>query len=123
MDSEKELTTRQSEDNSKTEDTDSIYALPPEHRSLLNERLLAMRVRKFRQIKRLEAGMGWGDMPGAAREYHSSALEDGVKVDQTADCDVVALGGAEGSDLAFVEREGPEPGGTELEDPDGVPAC
>lgn len=97
--------------------------LPAEHRALLSERLLAMRVRKVREIKRLEAGVGWGDMPGAAREYHSSALEDGVKVDQTADCDVVALGGTEDPGLSFVGREGPEPSGTELEDFDGVPAC
>ena len=121
MDNEKDNPTPQGDGNSKNEASDSTYALPEEAREVLNAWLLARRLRKYRQMKKLEAGGGWPEMPGVARDFHSSSPGNGVKVDETADADVLAFAGEAGPEVAFVERETPEVGDTEPEDSDGMP--
>ena len=90
---------------------------------MLNAWLFAKRIKKYRQMKQLEGGDGWQDMSGVAREFHSSSPGDGVKVDDTPDTEVVVFEGDAGPEVAFVERETPQVGDTELEDSDGVPVC
>ena len=123
MANEKDIFTPQGEDDSKIETSDSIYALPEEARKMLNAWLFAKRLKKYRQMKELEGGDGWQEMSGVAREFHSSSPGDGVKVDDTPDAEVVAFEGEAGPEVAFVERETPKVGDTELEDSDGVPVC
>ena len=123
MATEKENFIPQGADNSKNEASDSIYALPQEPREMFNAWLFAMRIKKLRQMKELEGGDGWQEMPGVAREFHSSSPADGVKVDDTPDAEVVVFEGEAGPEVAFVERETPQVGDTELEDSDGVPVC
>ena len=90
---------------------------------MLNAWLFAKRLKKFRQMKELEGGDGWQEMPGVAREFHSSSPGDGVKVDDTLAAEVVVFEGEAGPEVAFVEREIPRVGDTELENSDGVPVC
>ena len=123
MANEKDTFTPQGEDNSKSETSDSIYALPEEARETLNAWLFAKRIKKYRQMKELEGGEGWQEMPGVAREFHSSSPGDGVKVDDTPDAEVVAFEGEAGREVAFVERGTSEVEETELEDSDEVPVC
>ena len=123
MANEKDISTPQDENNSRIEASDSSYALPEDAKGQLNAWLIAKRFKKFRQMKKLKGGEEWRDMPGLARDFHSSSPGDGMKVDETADADVVAFEGDAGPDVAFVERETPEVGDAEFEDFDGVPVC
>ena len=82
-----------------------------------------MRLKKYGLMKLLEAGEGWREMPAVARDFHSFSLGDGLKVDETADADVVAFQGEAGSEVAFVERETSDVGDTESQASDGAPVC
>ena len=123
MADEKEISTPQGGVNSKIESSDSSYALPEEAREILTDWLLARRLRKYRQMKKLEGGEGWRDMPGVARDFHSSLPGDGIEVEETAGANAVAFEGDAGPEVAFVGRETPGAGDTEFEDFDGVPVC
>ena len=123
MANEKDISTQQDENNSIIEASDSSYALPESARGELHAWLLAKRLKKYRQMKKLKGGEEWRDMPGVARDFHSSLPGGGTKVDEAANADVVAFEGDAGPEVAFVERETPEVGDTEFEDFDGVPVC
>ena len=123
MADEKDIFTPQGDVNSKIESSDSSCALPEEEREALTDYLLARRLRKYRQMKKLEGGEEWRDMPGVARDYHSSSPGDGMKVEETAGAYVVAFEGDAGPEVAFVERESPGAGDAEFEDFGGVPVC
>ena len=90
---------------------------------MLSAWLFAKRLKKYQRMKELEGGGGSQQMPGVARDFHSSSPGDGMKVDETASADVVAFQGEAGPEVAFVERQAPEVGDTELEDLGGIPAC
>ena len=90
---------------------------------MLSAWLFAQRLKKYQRMKELEGGGGSQQMPGVARDFHSSSPGGGVKVDETASADVVAFQGEAGPEVAFVERQAPEVGDTELEDLGGIPAC
>lgn len=123
MDNEKGNPALQGGDKSRIEAADSNYSLPEEAREMLNAWLFAMRLRKYRQMKKLEEGNGPGQMTGVARDFHSSSPEDGTKVDEITGADAVAFEGDAGQEVAFVERDATEAGDTEFEDFGGVPAC
>ncbi len=114
---------RRGGDDSGIQASDSIYSLPEEPRETLSAWLFAKRLKKYQRMKELEGGGGLQQMPGVARDFHSSSPGDGVKVHETADADVVAFEGDAGPEVAFAEREAPEVGDTELEDLGGIPAC
>ena len=109
------------DDNSKNETPDSTYALPEEAREMLNAWLVARRLKKYRRMKELEMGGGWPEMLGVARDFHSSSPGNGVKVDETANADVLAFAGEAGPEVAFVERGTAEAGDTEPGDSEGMP--
>ena len=123
MDNEKGNPSPLGEDNSGIEATDSNYSLSEEARETLNAWLFVKRLKKYRQMKKLEGGEGVEPMTSVARDFHSSSPGDGMKVDETADADAVAFEGDAGPDVAFVERDATEAGDTEFEDFGGVPAC
>ena len=89
----------------------------------MNAWLFARRLKKYRQMKKLAEGEGLQQMPGVARDFHSSSPGDGMKVEETGNACVVASSGDTGPDVAFVDRDAAEAGDTEFEDLDGVPAC
>ena len=60
---------------------------------MLSAWLFAKRLKKYQQMKELEGGGGSQQMPGVARDFHSSSPGDGMKVHETADADVVAFEG------------------------------
>ena len=103
--------------------SDSVYSLPEEARATLGEWLFAMRLKKYRRMKKLEGGEAFSQMPGVAKTFHSSSLEDGMKVDETADADVVAFEGDAGPEVSFVEPDPTDVRDSEFEDLDGVPTC
>ena len=123
MGDEKETTTPQGESNSNIKASDSTYALPEEARRTLSAWLFAKRLKQYRRMKQLEGGEGWREMPAVAREFHSSSPGDGMKVDETADADVVAFQGEAGPEVAFVERQTSDVGETEPQASDGAPVC
>ena len=123
MNNEKESVNPQGEGNSKIEASDSTYALPEDARETLNAWLFAKRFKKFQLMKQLKEGEGWREMPAVAREFHSSSPGDGLKVDETADADVVAFQGEAGPEVAFVERQTSDVGETEPQASDGAPVC
>ncbi len=90
---------------------------------MLNDWLFAKRLKKYRQMKQMEAGEGLQDSPGVARDFHSSSPGNGEKVDEAGNSDVVAFDGDAGPEVAFVDRDAVESGDTEFEDFDGVPVC
>ena len=90
---------------------------------MLNAWLFAKRLKKYRQMKEMEAGEGLQDSPGVARDFHSSSPGNGEKVDEAGTSDVVAFDGDAGPEVAFVDRDAAESGDTEFEDFDGVPVC
>ncbi len=120
---EKETITPQGEGNSKIEASDSTYALPEDARETLNAWLFAKRLKRYQLIKQLQGDEGWRDMPAVAREFHSSSPGDGLKVDETADADVVAFQGEAGPEVAFVKRETSGVGDAEPQASDGAPVC
>ena len=90
---------------------------------MFNAWLFAKRLKKFRQMKQMEAGEGLQHSPGVARDFHSSSPGNGEKVDEAGTSDVVAFDGNAGPEVAFVDRDPTESGDTEYEDLDGVPVC
>ena len=82
-----------------------------------------MRLKKYQQMKKLEEGEGLQQMPGVARDFHSSSPGDGMKVGEAENADLVTFDGEAGPEVAFVDRDASEPGDTEFEDFDGVPVC
>ena len=123
MGNEKETITPQGEGNSKIEASDSTYALPEDARETLNAWLFAKRLKRYQLIKQLQGDEGWPGMPAVAREFHSSSPGDGLKVDETADADVVAFQGEAGPEVAFVARETSGVGDAEPQASDGAPVC
>ena len=123
MADKKENPAPQGEDNSKIQASDSVYALPEEAREMLAEWLFAKRLKKYRQMKKLEGAEGFQQLPGVARDFHSSSPGDGRKMDETVDADAVVFEGDAGPDVAFVDRDTSEAGDIEFEGLDGVPAC
>ena len=123
MDNEKEITNPQGENNSNIEAWDSTYALPEEAKQNMSAWLFAMRSKKYLRMKRLKGGEEWPEMPAVAKEFHSSSPGEGLKVDETADADVVAFQGESGVEVAFVERGTSYAGDTASQPPDGVPVC
>ena len=123
MGNEKETITPEGDGNSKIKASDSTYALPEDAREKLNAWLFAKRVKRYQLMKQLEGGEGWREMPAVAREFHSSSPGDGLKVDETAEADVVAFQGEAGPEVAFVERETSGVGDAEPQVPDGAPVC
>ena len=123
MANEKEISIPQDENNSTIEAPVSSYALPDDAREVLGAWLLAKRLKKYRQMKKLEGGEGLREMPGVARDFYSSSPGDGRKIEETAAAYVVAFEGDAGPEVAFVECEAPGVGETEFEDLDGVPVC
>ena len=123
MGNEKETITPEGDGNSKIEASDSTYALPEDARKTLNAWLFAKRIKRYQLMKQLEGGEGWREMPAVAKEFHSSSPGDGLKVDETAEADVVAFQGEAGPEVAFVERETPGVGDAEPQVPDGAPVC
>ena len=104
------------EDESIIEEADSMYSLPQEAGEVLNVWILAKRLKKYRQMKKLEEVNGLGRMTGIGRDFHSSSPGDGVKVDDSADADAVAFDGDAGPEVSFVERDDTEVRDIELED-------
>ena len=121
MDYEKENSIPQGDDNSNNEALDSTYALPEKAKQNLTAWLFAMRSKKYRRMKQLKGGEEWSDMRDVAREFHSSSPGEGLKVDETADADVIAFQGESGPEVTFVEREASDVGDVEPRASDGVP--
>ena len=90
---------------------------------MLNAWLFARRLKKYQQMKQMEAASGLQHSPDVARDFYSSSPGNGKKVDEAGNADVVAFDGDAGPEVAFVDRDATESGDTEYEDFDGVPVC
>ena len=89
----------------------------------MGEWLRAMGRKRKRRMKKLEGGEAFSQMPGVAKDFHSSLPGRGMKLGETADSDVVAFEGDGGAEASFVEPDPTDVRDSEFEDLDGVPAC
>ena len=110
-------------DDSRIEAADSNDSVVEQANAMMNAWLFAMRLKKYRDMKKLEEVSGLREETGVSRDFHSSSPGDGRKVDDTADADAVAFEGDAGPDVSFVERDAPGVMDAESEESGGVPAC